>query len=377
MPRVPLALLSGCLALVPPLAGAAAAAPPEPFGRLVAERFGELAVPGLGFAVVEGDEVIEAAGLGVADASSGRPVTATTPFRVASLTKPLAAALLLEAVHRGAIDLDAPLRDASSRFRDGCEPMRRHFATNGQPYLDGIRCDDEAPSLGHVLTHTAGTPPGDRFSYNGFLFGLLDEAIGNASAGPGGGGFAGAVRRAVIEPLELQDTAAGVADGRGAAVVARLAPPHRRRHGRWVVGPFVPDPLNAGAGLISSAADLARIDVAYRTGLVPAEVLERATAPVTLADGSRSPYAAGWFVQRLDGREVVWHHGHRPGAYSALWIRDVAADRTLIALANGDGLAAGQDLHEGDLARSALARLFLDWSSRRAAPERPRPVRPR
>lgn len=86
------------------------------------------------------------------------------------------------------------------------------------------------------------------------------------------------------------------------------------------------------------------------------------TTPIRLADGSRSPYGAGWFVQRIEGRSVVWHYGHQPGAYSALWIRDAERNRSLVLLANADGLAAGADLHLGDLRRSDSAMAFLNWS---------------
>ena len=87
------------------------------------------------------------------------------------------------------------------------------------------------------------------------------------------------------------------------------------------------------------------------------------TTPVTLPDGASSPYGMGWFVQRIDGRRVVWHHGHQPGAYSGLWVKDLERGRTLILLANGDGLVAGDDLHLGDPTRSSVALAFLDASS--------------
>ena len=334
------------------------------FGAVLASRFDALDVPGIAFAVVADGAIVERGGLGLADAASGEPVDATTPFRVASLTKPLSAALLLNAVHAGDADLDTPLRIASSRYRHLCRAMKLRFALARPPWLDGIDCGSERITVRHVLTHTATTPPGCAFSYNGFLFGLLSDEIGDVTVGGGDDNFRRAVRERVIEPLGLRRSAAGVTDPDGRRVVADLASAHVREGEHWVVRPDLEDPLNAGAGFVASAGDMARIDIAYRDRLLAHPSLwRRMTATTVLSDGSPSPYGMGWFVQTIDGREIVWHHGHQPGAYSALWIRDVERGRTLVLLANGDGLAAGKELHLGDLARSSVANAFLAWSA--------------
>ncbi len=52
---------------------------------VLTEAFDTLDVPGLGFAVVSDGEIVEAGGLGAADAATGRTVDAATRFRVGSL----------------------------------------------------------------------------------------------------------------------------------------------------------------------------------------------------------------------------------------------------------------------------------------------------
>lgn len=342
------------------------AAPSQPFGQVLAANFGE--VSGLSYAIVEAGKLTEAGGFGVADISTGEEVTAETPFRIASLTKPLSAALLLSAAQEGATDLGAPLQAASSKFRRGCPSMKLYFAVNRLPYLEDIPCESDDILVRHVLTHTAKTPPGSKYSYNGFLFGLLSDEIGDAIVGGGDDNFVRAVRQKIIVPLQLEHTAAGVTDDERADVVSRLAAPHQKQDGEWVVGSTISEPLNAGAGLIASAKDMAKIDIAYRDRLVSDHaVWKQMTTPTVLADGSHSPYGMGWFVQEVEDRKVLWHYGHQPNAYSGLWIKDVEHGRTLIVLANSSGLAAGYNLHEGDITRSPLAQLFLNWSSRRAA----------
>ena len=344
--------------------GVTSAAQARPFGQVLSATLEEMAVPGLGYAVVEGGELTETSGLGVANADTGEKITAETPFRVASLTKPLSAALLLSAAEKGEASLDTPLREASSKFRRGCPSMKLYLTVNRLPYLDGIECESDDILVRHVLTHTAKAPPGSEYSYNGFLFGLLSDEIGDVTVGGGDDNFIQAVHREIIGPLGLEHTAAGVTDAERVDVISRLAAPHQQRDGAWVVGPPLAEPLNAGAGLIASAEDMAKIDMAYQDRLVSSNAIwEQMTTPTALTNGSRSPYGMGWFVQEVGGREVLWHYGHQPDAYSGLWIKDVEHGRTLIVLANSGELAAGHDLHEGDVTRSPLARLFLAWSS--------------
>jgi CubicO group peptidase (beta-lactamase class C family) len=102
----------------------------------VLEREG---VPGVGLALVDRSGVRWAGGVGLADRASGRPVTADTQFRVASITKSFVALGVMRLVEQGRLDLDRPLR----------ELMPEVELAN--------RWDDTAPiTLAHALEHTAG-----------------------------------------------------------------------------------------------------------------------------------------------------------------------------------------------------------------------------
>lgn len=344
-----------------PTAGAAS------FGALLAARFDDLKAPGVAYAVVSDGRLLESGGLGQRDVRGGQPVSDATPFRIASLTKPLSAALLLTAAAEGGVDLDTPLVRASTRYRERCVPIKAHFKRSGTTLLDGIDCGDESVTLRTAATHTSRRPAGSRYAYNGFLFGLMSEAIVRAVRP--GGSLEAVMRAKVIEPLDLRQTAAGVGDTAAADVVAALAPPHvPGGFGTWRIRDPLTGRLNAAAGLISSAHDLAMIDIALAPGgLVSGAVWREMTAPTLLSDGSRSPYGIGWFVQELEGRKLVWHYGWQPDAYSALWIKDLERGTSLILLANSDGLSRGYRLGRGDVTRSPVARWFLDWSENRAA----------
>jgi CubicO group peptidase (beta-lactamase class C family) len=75
-----------------------------------------LNIPGLALGVVQADQAVYLAGYGIAD-PSGRPVTSDTPFRIASLTKPLTAIAVMQLSERGVIDLDAPVQRYLPQFQ--------------------------------------------------------------------------------------------------------------------------------------------------------------------------------------------------------------------------------------------------------------------
>ena len=58
-----------------------------------------------------GGQIIWSRGFGQANAEAGRPATATTPFHLASLTKPFGSIILMQLVEQGLVDLDDPVSD--------------------------------------------------------------------------------------------------------------------------------------------------------------------------------------------------------------------------------------------------------------------------
>ena len=66
---------------------------------------GALYIPGMSAAIAKGGQVVWAKGLGYADVENHVPVDPTIPFRLASLTKPVASVLIMQLVKAGMLDL--------------------------------------------------------------------------------------------------------------------------------------------------------------------------------------------------------------------------------------------------------------------------------
>src|SRR5689334_16568379 len=75
----------------------------------VADQIHDTGIPGGAVAIVRNGHVSTAQGFGVAD-SSGRPVTATTPFTIGSLSKSITATAVMQLVQAGSVDLDTPVQ---------------------------------------------------------------------------------------------------------------------------------------------------------------------------------------------------------------------------------------------------------------------------
>src|SRR5688572_17842399 len=69
-----------------------------------------LSIPGLSVAVVVDRKLIWSNGYGLADIENYVPAKATTAYRLASISKPITAAAVMQLVDRGKLDLDAPIQ---------------------------------------------------------------------------------------------------------------------------------------------------------------------------------------------------------------------------------------------------------------------------
>src|SRR5262245_48395746 len=109
-------------------------------------------VPGMSAAVVHRGALAWSNGFGYADLEQGTWALPETRYQIASVSKPIAAVLVMQLVEQGKLSLDAPMKD----FR-----IHPFFSP------DPVRYREQPVLLRHVLTHTSEGVPGDAWSYNG------------------------------------------------------------------------------------------------------------------------------------------------------------------------------------------------------------------
>jgi CubicO group peptidase (beta-lactamase class C family) len=334
----------------------------------------ELNIPGMSVAVLQEQEVVFARGFGYADVENEIAATENTPYYIASCTKPFAAAVLMQLVEAGKLDLDAAmadiLKDTTFPFPSGaihgyagwCDTILELSRDTSGPYaayrflFEDYRCDTERITVRHHLTHTSQGEPGAAYRYNGFLYGWLAWVV---EAAPGHR-FADLLVENITGPLDMTSSIPNPSDTGRQLVLAELAKPYRVDDaGKAVLSDFEQD-LNAGAGMVSTVLDLAKFDVAMDRNLIVSQQSKEAMFTPTISNrGEPLPYGMGWFVQELEGVKLVWHYGQQT-TYSSLILKVPGHELTLIVLANSDGLSAPFNLGKGDVHKSPFAVTFIN-----------------
>jgi len=287
--------------------------------------------------------------------ADGPAPTGDTLFEIGSITKVFTALLLADMVERGEVTFDTPvgqlLPGVTVPVRNGraitLADLTTH--TSGLPRLpsnlDGASLQN--PYAGYravdLYAFLAGfqlpRDPGAQWEYSNLGGGLL----GHALATKAGASYETVLRRRVLEPLGLTDTA------------ITLSPTQRLRMATAHDAQLQPvewwdfEAL-AGAGAIrSTAADMLTFAAAAMGGDTP---LKAAFARMrTLRRPTGQPgmqQLAGWLAVPAGDAELLAHDGGTHGFRSALMI-DVATRRAAVAWINGP-----QDVN--DLAGHAVDR---------------------
>ena len=310
--------------------------------------------PGLAVALVHHGRLIWAAGYGVADRTTGQPVTATTRFQAASLSKPVTAWGVLRLVESGRIGLDEPIVGHLRRWRPPASPfdadgltVRRllsHTAGLSVHGYVGQRADRPLPSIVASLSGKTGDgfpvelleAPGQRWLYSGGGYSLAQLLVEQLTGRP----FTDYLQAEVLEPLGM--TASSFHWSRTAAT----ARPHDA-HGRQI-GDFA-FAEQAAAGLVTTAPDLARFLAAALAGprdeppgrgvLSPAGV----QVALTAAPATDGRWGLGYGLGLTPGGDrLAYHEGANRGWRAGLAL---LPDRRagIALLANGDAGSAPID----------------------------------
>jgi CubicO group peptidase (beta-lactamase class C family) len=306
------------------------------FGEELEEIRQMLRIPGMSAAIVKDDQMVWARGFGYADVADQILATPDTPFHLASLTKPFAAVVVMQLVEEGLIDLDDPIAEY------------------------GIDLESSGViRVRHLLSHTSEGEPGAEFIYNGWRYYFLDPIIQSVT----GKSFREFLAERVLTPLEMDNTAPNpMSQGEGfltsfaiwlnpqnRRVFGQLASPYRIDSSYNVVDAQYEQFFMPGAGLISTATDMARFYIALDQNLlISEETKEMMFAPTVSTSGNELPHGLGFFTQTHDNVRLIWHYGWWPPCASAFVIHAPEEHLTFIILATTDNLSRPYQLGSGN-----------------------------
>jgi D-alanyl-D-alanine carboxypeptidase len=309
-------------------------------------------LPGVAIGVVADQELVWAAGFGVADVAARRPMTPQTKFRMASHSKLFTATAVMQLREQGKLRLDDPVAKYLPWFRvrpadpdDGpitVEELLTH--SSGLPREAGSHWTTfDFPTTeelqGLMAERVAPFSPDVRWKYSNLAYsiaGLVIEAVS-------GQRWADYVQQHIYAPLGM--TASSVdADVPGLAVgYSRLMPDGTRG-----ANPFVDARgMAAATGITSTVEDMARFASAqFRRGqrggprvLSTASLRDMHRVRV-LENNWTQGNAIGFAVRRDRDKTYVQHGGSYPG-YQTITMLQVDAKVAVIVLTNADDANPG------------------------------------
>ncbi len=173
------------------------------------------ALPGLAIGIVNENKIVYAKGFGYKHIDTREPITATTLFHMASISKPFVATAVMQLVEQGKIDLEAPVTSYLPYFElddERCkeitiQQMLSHVS--GMPDVMDYEWDNPVYDEGALERYVRSLTdrkmrfaPGEKFAYSNMAFECLGDVIGKVS----GMSFADYEKKHILNPAGMKES---------------------------------------------------------------------------------------------------------------------------------------------------------------------------
>ncbi|MFC6997502.1 serine hydrolase domain-containing protein [Rufibacter roseus] len=284
-------------------------------------------VPGVSIAITKDGRLVHVKGYGYADVEAREPVTPSSLFRIASISKPITGIAFVKLAEEGKISLDAKV-----------------FGTGGilgttygtKPYSKGIT----DITVRQLLNHTSGgwvndnndpmftnptmtadelitwtldnrpldNTPGTAYAYSNFGYSILGRIIEKVT----GQTYEQYVQTEILKPLGITSMQVG------GNTLADRKPNEVKYYGQQGGQPYIYNitRMDAHGGWLANATDLVKLTAfvdgfASKPDVLKPESIEQMTTASTV----NPRYALGWMVNE---RNSWWHTGSLPGTFTML-----------------------------------------------------------
>jgi CubicO group peptidase (beta-lactamase class C family) len=282
----------------------------------------EKKIPGMVWGIVIDGRVAHLGTFGVQDLSTKTPVTEATVFRIASMTKSFTALAILKLRDQGKLSLEDPVTKWIPEFahvelptRDSPPVKIRQLMSHStglpedNPWADQqLAASDEDVTRWMRAGVPFSTPPGTRYEYSNFAFGLLGRIVTKASGMP----YDSFVKREILDKLHLRSTTFDFSrvPKEKRAIGYRLKP-----DGTYLEEPPLPrGAFGSTGGLLMNADDLGRYVAFHLSAWPPRD--EPDTGPVrrsSVREMSHRWTPSNLIARRVDGKVQVLDAGYGYG----------------------------------------------------------------
>lgn len=279
-------------------------------------------IPGMVWGIVIDDRLVHVAAVGVQDLSTLSPVTAKTAFRIASMTKSFTALAVLRLRDRGKLSLEDPVSRWLPEFAHMALPTRdtaplrirellSHSAgfPEDNPWGDQQLAASDA-DLSNWLRRGIpfSTPPGTRYEYSNYAFGLLGRIVTKASGVP----YETYVAREILGKLHMDSS---TFDFSQVPTANRAVGYRLQTDGTYLQEPPLPHgAFGSAGGLLTTANDLGKYIAFHLSAWPPRDEVD--AGPVrrsSVREMSQLWTPSNLTVRRADGKLQAAETGYGYG----------------------------------------------------------------
>ena len=303
--------------------------------HLLRQLIKEKKVPGISITVLKKGETVFQKGYGYADLENETPVDPRKSiFRIASVSKNIAATALAHMVNEGLIDLDNSFSTYVPYYPKKKWDFTIRQLASHTAGIRGYRGAEYGLNKPYTIKESIEIfkdddllfEPGTDYLYNSFDWVLISLAMQEVSRIT----FEEYVYDKVLRPLEMENTlaperivSATINDPNSLNDLAERS----RSYTKNRLGGFrLAIPVNnyyklAGGGYLSTSEDIAKFGQAYLDGKILKEEVLTPFLTSEMIKGTKTYYGLGWQVSEdKEGRSYYGHVGNGVGGYSNFFV---------------------------------------------------------
>lgn len=318
-------------------------------------------VPGAAVMVIQNGEIIFQKGYGLANLELNQPVSETTNFRLASVTKQFTAMSILLLIEDGGINFNTTLKELFPDFPEfGSKINIKHLLQHTSGLIDYEEMIDDTVTIQlkdkdvfNLMMKTDSTyfEPGSKHQYSNSGYALLALAVEKISGKP----FRDFLEENIFQPLGMKNTIAfenNINEVKNRAYGYTIT-----EKGTELTDQSITSAVLGDGGIYSSLNDLYLWDQSlYTIKLIDKKYLIKSWTPGITTSGNGFPYGYGWHLEKRYNSEVVHHTGSTRGFRNIIY-RIPEKYFTIVILTNRN---AGPESGTLVMARQIADNYFLD-----------------
>ncbi|QCK16694.1 serine hydrolase domain-containing protein [Mangrovivirga cuniculi] len=296
---------------------------------------------GMAVAIIEEGNVIYSHQIGMANLEYNIPITDSTAFHIASVSKQFTSYLAVSMAMRGELSMEDDVREhlpelAHLPYKISLNQLANH--THGLPNvfeLAHLRGFDIQDRLSHdevidmlLNIKQINFQPGTQYEYNNTGFALLAEVIERVSDSP----FQEVLKEEIFTPLEMNNS---LAVSSSEIIIRNKAYSYKTSNSGFKNHEFN-NMTNGSSGISTTINDLSKWAIYYQYADKRAEkIFHKMQKPTRLSDGTIIEYGLGLEFKKHKGLDIVFHGGGDAG-YRSYLLHIPKHDFSIAILANSN-----------------------------------------